>query len=187
MPQTATGKRKRKSLEGTHGHDGEPSDGEAGGSGSDAGRAPAQVASTPSAADAKKRTKTQRACDSCRSRKIRFVYWLYGTRFPLPSLCSSCIHFESILSFWQSLRVLVQHHLTFVLCDRCDILPDSEPPFCQHCKQYGFDCTFFLPIAETRFKKKKLEEELLHMQVPKRDPWRGVSLLRLMGRLFATD
>ncbi|KAI9446505.1 hypothetical protein H4582DRAFT_2108166 [Lactarius indigo] len=62
--------------------------------------------------DAKKRTKTQRACDSCRSRKIR-----------------------------------------------CDILPDSEPPLCQHCKQYGFECTFFLPIAETRFKKKKLEEE----------------------------
>ena len=42
---------------------------------------------------------------------------------------------------------------------RCDILPDSEPPLCQHCKQYGFECTFFLPIAETRFKKKKLEEE----------------------------
>jgi len=66
---------------------------------------------------------------------------------------------DYFFSFWQSLRVLVQHHLTFVLCDRCDILPDSEPPFCQHCKQYGFDCTFFLPIAETRFKKKKLEEE----------------------------
>jgi hypothetical protein len=52
--------------------------------------------------------------------------------------------------------------LTFsniVLCNRCDVLPDSEPPFCQHCKQYGFECTFFLPIAETRFKKKKLEEE----------------------------
>ena len=30
---------------------------------------------------------------------------------------------------------------------------------CQHCKQYGFECTFFLPITETRFKKKKLEEE----------------------------
>ena len=30
---------------------------------------------------------------------------------------------------------------------------------CQHCKQYGFECTFFLPIAETRFKKKRLEEE----------------------------
>ena len=30
---------------------------------------------------------------------------------------------------------------------------------CQHCKQYAFECTFFLPITETRFKKKKLEEE----------------------------
>ncbi|KAK2466686.1 hypothetical protein APHAL10511_000944 [Amanita phalloides] len=66
----------------------------------------------PSMIDVKKRTKTQRACDSCRSRKIR-----------------------------------------------CDILPDSEPPRCQHCKQYGFECTFFLPITETRFKKKKLEDE----------------------------
>ncbi|KAG6832044.1 hypothetical protein H0H92_005466 [Tricholoma furcatifolium] len=35
----------------------------------------------------------------------------------------------------------------------------TDPPFCQHCKQYGFECTFFLPITETRFKKKKLEEE----------------------------
>ena len=42
---------------------------------------------------------------------------------------------------------------------RCDILAESEPPVCQHCKQYGFDCTFFLPITETRFKKKKLEED----------------------------
>ncbi|KAJ6525597.1 fungal-specific transcription factor domain-containing protein [Mycena capillaripes] len=32
-------------------------------------------------------------------------------------------------------------------------------PKCQHCKQYAFDCTFFLPITETRFKKKKLEED----------------------------
>ncbi|KAF8212084.1 fungal-specific transcription factor domain-containing protein [Mycena galopus ATCC 62051] len=64
------------------------------------------------ALELKKRTKTQRACDSCRSRKIR-----------------------------------------------CDILSDAEPPKCQHCKQYQFDCTFFLPITETRFKKKKLEEE----------------------------
>ncbi|KAF7363561.1 hypothetical protein MSAN_01012700 [Mycena sanguinolenta] len=30
---------------------------------------------------------------------------------------------------------------------------------CQHCKQYQFECTFFLPITETRFKKKKLEED----------------------------
>ncbi|KAJ7109518.1 fungal-specific transcription factor domain-containing protein [Mycena epipterygia] len=64
------------------------------------------------ALELKKRTKTQRACDSCRSRKIR-----------------------------------------------CDILTDAEPPKCQHCKQYAFDCTFFLPITETRFKKKRLEEE----------------------------
>ena len=49
--------------------------------------------------------------------------------------------------------------LTNFPSNRCDVLSDSEPPLCQHCKQYGFECTFFLPIAETRFKKKKLEEE----------------------------
>lgn len=37
------------------------------------------------------------------------------------------------------------------------MLPDTDPPECQHCKQYGFDCTFFLPITETRFRKQKLE------------------------------
>ncbi|KAI0695709.1 fungal-specific transcription factor domain-containing protein [Cytidiella melzeri] len=42
---------------------------------------------------------------------------------------------------------------------RCDVLAETDPPECQHCKQYGFDCTFFLPITETRFKKKRLEQE----------------------------
>ncbi|KZV79657.1 hypothetical protein EXIGLDRAFT_782017 [Exidia glandulosa HHB12029] len=62
--------------------------------------------------NSKKRTKTQRACDSCRTRKIR-----------------------------------------------CDVILDTEPPLCQHCKQYGFECTFFLPITETRFKKKRTEDD----------------------------
>ena len=58
------------------------------------------------------------------------------------------------------LRIFVSTRLlTHLHQNRCDILPDTEPPLCQHCKQYGFDCTFFLPIAETRFKKKKQEEE----------------------------
>ncbi|KAG8835536.1 hypothetical protein FRC17_002765, partial [Serendipita sp. 399] len=42
---------------------------------------------------------------------------------------------------------------------RCDVLPDTDPPLCAHCKQYNYDCTFFLPIQETRFKKKRQEEE----------------------------
>jgi hypothetical protein len=106
-----TGKRKRKS-DGVRGKD-KDSDQE-GPSTSEVGpkqTTPAASSATP--VDTKKRTKTQRACDSCRSRKIR-----------------------------------------------CDVLPESEPPLCQHCKQYGFECTFFLPITETRFKKKKLEEEV---------------------------
>ncbi|KXN91496.1 Acetamidase regulatory protein [Leucoagaricus sp. SymC.cos] len=90
------------------------SDDDTGASGSDIPHAPsAQQPQVPQPiVDLKKRTKTQRACDSCRSRKIR-----------------------------------------------CDILPDVDPPVCQHCKQFSFECTFFLPITETRFKKKKMEEE----------------------------
>ncbi|KIL61315.1 hypothetical protein M378DRAFT_187599 [Amanita muscaria Koide BX008] len=106
-------KRKRRS-EGVRGKPGDKaSDDETGTSGTDnRPHQPPPPQQQQQPVDAKKRTKTQRACDSCRSRKIR-----------------------------------------------CDILADAEPPRCQHCKQYGFDCTFFLPITETRFKKKKLEEE----------------------------
>src|SRR6266702_4606449 len=76
--------------------------------------------------------------------------------------------------------------LTNFPSNRCDILPDSEPPLCQHCKQYGFECTFFLPITETRFKKKKLEEDTEKEKVtptgaesgkaPARDPKRDVGV-----------
>ncbi|KAJ7097796.1 fungal-specific transcription factor domain-containing protein [Mycena belliarum] len=102
---SAGAKRKRKSA-GAAGRGKDKSDDEA--------ASPDLTAAQQKAAalELKKRTKTQRACDSCRSRKIR-----------------------------------------------CDILSDAEPPKCQHCKQYSFDCTFFLPITETRFKKKRLEEE----------------------------
>ncbi|EJU05565.1 hypothetical protein DACRYDRAFT_20007 [Dacryopinax primogenitus] len=93
--------RKRKSM------------GDKGGESQDDEGSPGEMTPGGSAADrASKRTKTQRACDPCRRKKIR-----------------------------------------------CDILAESEPPQCQHCKQYGFDCTFFLPITETRFKKKKELEE----------------------------
>ncbi|KZO95801.1 hypothetical protein CALVIDRAFT_537784 [Calocera viscosa TUFC12733] len=94
-------KRKRKSI------------GDKGGESPEDEGSPGDMTPGGSAADrASKRTKTQRACDPCRRKKIR-----------------------------------------------CDILADSEPPHCQHCKQYGFDCTFFLPITETRFKKKKEMED----------------------------
>lgn len=96
---------------------------------------------TAAASDNKKRTKTQRACDSCRSRKIR-----WAPSVPSIDLC---------LKF----------------CSRCDILPDADPPVCQHCKQSMFECTFFLPITETRFKKKKTEEE----GPPEKESGRGTS------------
>lgn len=115
-PPAHGNKRKRKST--VDGRD-KASDDETGPSGSDAGRAAV-------AAEMKKRTKTQRACDSCRTRKIR-----------------------------------------------CDIIVDSDPPTCQHCKQYGFDCTFFLPITETRFKKKKMEDEADKEKAP--EPARPVA------------
>ncbi|WVQ85801.1 hypothetical protein IAT38_007969 [Cryptococcus sp. DSM 104549] len=43
---------------------------------------------------------------------------------------------------------------------RCDILKDESPhgvtalPICAHCKSNDLECTFFLPITETRFKKR---------------------------------
>ncbi|KAJ4487795.1 fungal-specific transcription factor domain-containing protein [Lentinula aciculospora] len=99
-PSTSTSgaKRKRKSVKEKVASDDEAASGQDG--------------SRTQGIDPKKRTKTQRACDSCRTRKIR-----------------------------------------------CDVLTDSDPPVCQHCRQYQFECTFFLPITETRFKKKKLEAE----------------------------
>ncbi|KAG5645591.1 hypothetical protein DXG03_005729 [Asterophora parasitica] len=124
LPPSASGsKRKRKST--SDGRKGDRSEDE-GASGSDNRAAAPQL--TQTLVDLKKRTKTQRACDSCRSRKIR-----------------------------------------------CDILPDAEPPSCQHCKQYGFECTFFLPITETRFKKKKLEEQESAAEKERLEPNKSVS------------
>ncbi|KAL0946728.1 hypothetical protein HGRIS_012908 [Hohenbuehelia grisea] len=109
QPPPASASSKRKRSTGKSG--GKPSDDEASASGSDMARQHAPVPQQ-SLSELKKRTKTQRACDSCRSRKIR-----------------------------------------------CDILTDADPPVCQHCRQYDFECTFFLPITETRFKKKKVEDD----------------------------
>ncbi|KAK4688491.1 hypothetical protein P7C73_g1636, partial [Tremellales sp. Uapishka_1] len=77
----------------------------------------AEEGTSPSG-DGEKRTKTGRACDACRTKKIR-----------------------------------------------CDIIhpssSDDSPvqPICAHCKQYDLECTFFLPITETRFKKKKAVDQ----------------------------
>ncbi|KAF8635521.1 hypothetical protein AX17_003906 [Amanita inopinata Kibby_2008] len=122
-PAAGQKRKRRMGPEGTRGKTGDKaSDDETPASGSDITRPqqPQQQPLPQPVVDVKKRTKTQRACDSCRSRKIR-----------------------------------------------CDVLPDSDPPRCQHCKQYGFDCTFFLPITETRFKKKKMEEEQLAVEKEK--------------------
>lgn len=67
--QPANGKRKRKSV---NGQDGDASDGDAPGPSPEPPR-PSPLTITTGMHEIKKRTKTQRACDSCRSRKIRLV------------------------------------------------------------------------------------------------------------------
>jgi hypothetical protein len=48
---------------------------------------------------------------------------------------------------------------------RCDILSPEDAlgseALCAHCKQYNLECTFFLPITETRFKKRRQTGESL--------------------------
>jgi hypothetical protein len=140
-------KRKRKSVA-QGGRDAERGSDEdaTGASTSDVSRPVVSQQIMQSPADLKKRTKTvkccceshsillltchvqQRACDSCRSRKIR---------------CDIIPDMVCIFS------VVLTHHLTYL----------KDLPLCQHCKQYSFECTFFLPITETRFKKKKMEDD----------------------------
>ncbi|GAA6051669.1 hypothetical protein JCM3770_001221 [Rhodotorula araucariae] len=42
---------------------------------------------------------------------------------------------------------------------RCNPLPDQEPMLCTYCQKHRLDCTWFLPISETRFKKQREKEE----------------------------
>ncbi|VDB82669.1 unnamed protein product [Peniophora sp. CBMAI 1063] len=113
FPSPQGNKRKRDSTDdGTASEEPEPVGGSNASANGGGGEKTATGRASARTAEGKKRTKTSRACDSCRTRKIR-----------------------------------------------CDVLTETDPPLCQHCKQYGFECTFFLPIGETRFKKKKVEEQ----------------------------
>ncbi|BGP38406.1 hypothetical protein JCM10450v2_002351 [Rhodotorula kratochvilovae] len=42
---------------------------------------------------------------------------------------------------------------------RCNPIPDQEPMLCTYCQKHRLDCTWFLPISETRFKKQREKEE----------------------------
>ncbi|GAA6034873.1 hypothetical protein JCM8097_009343 [Rhodosporidiobolus ruineniae] len=42
---------------------------------------------------------------------------------------------------------------------RCNPIPDRKPMLCTYCDKHKLDCTWFLPISETRFKKQREKEE----------------------------
>ncbi|KAK4053439.1 hypothetical protein OIV83_001605 [Microbotryomycetes sp. JL201] len=81
----------------------------------------------------KKRPKTPRACDSSRC---------------IPASVSACPRI-ALTDLWDQ---------TY---DRCDAVPDAEPPICVHCKQHNTECTWFLPIQETRWKRARQKETSL--------------------------
>ena len=107
-------------------------------------------------ADKEKRTKTGRACDACVSARKRFRGCPAGCRRG----------FKGGDKTYRAMRYQRTKKI------RCDILPSEasnggrEPrPICAHCKQYDLECTFFLPITETRFKKRKATGELKFVKV----------------------
>jgi len=54
------------------------------------------------------------------------------------------------------------HALLLISClpsYRRNVIQNPDPLICAHGKQYGFDRTFFRPITETRWEKRKLDEE----------------------------
>lgn len=104
----------------------------------------ASTSANQASRDAVKRTKTSRACDPCRRKKIRQVHSLP----PKGLFATNSLNLHLVLPGRLGIHTL-----------RCDVLQSSDPPICAHCKQYGFECTFFLPITETRWKKRKLEED----------------------------
>jgi len=110
LVQLSTGKRKRKPTSEGQGGDAEGSEEIAGASGS----VPNVMASGPRAnaqhplpPDTKKRTKTQRACDSCRSRKIRQVFFPRLTAISCGFTPSSHAPFLTLSYF----RILVSTYL----------------------------------------------------------------------------
>lgn len=108
-----------------------------------------------------------------RGRVIAVAVVRYGAFLCSFPIASVGIPFRTVV-VW---RILLWNPLiiSWKTCCRCDVLPDSDPPKCQHCNQYGFECTFFLPITETRFKKKKLEEEAAAAAEKEKENERGTS------------
>ncbi|KAM0754753.1 hypothetical protein T439DRAFT_120969 [Meredithblackwellia eburnea MCA 4105] len=68
-------------------------------------------------------------------------------RVKTPRACDSCR------------RSKRRYFSPFITCTWCDALPDVEPPICVYCKAHKLQCTWFLPIAETRFQRKRQPKE----------------------------
>lgn len=87
----------------------------------------------------------QQACDSCRALRAFLSVLILATHVSVVA---------------RSGATLLSTRYVFLLYYHFHRLPvlQKEPSLCQHCKQYSFECTYFLPITETRFKKKKVED-----------------------------
>ena len=111
-----------------------------GGNGGNAGGESAAAKKKREKEEKDKRLKTSRACDGCRTRKIRWV-GISSARKKSWKSSSRLSHERKLMghAFLKSAHAI-----------RCDVIPDTNPPLCVHCKHHNFDCTWVSPLRHIR-------------------------------------